>query len=70
MSKSATPAAADAPVEVVELTLNEFCQRLSETVRRPELLSAFEYTERAADRIKGTVAEFEARFEQFRKTPV
>lgn len=70
MSKSATPAAADAPVEAVELTLNEFCQRLSETVRRPELLSAFEYTERASGRVKGTAAAFEASFEQFRKTPV
>jgi hypothetical protein len=71
MSKTASPApAAVVVVETVQLTLNEFCQRLSETVRRPELLSAFEYTERTAGRLKDSTAAFEERFEQFRKTPV
>lgn len=53
-----------------EISLIEFCTRLSATVRRPELISAFEYSERRAGSIKDTAEAFQARFENFGKTPV
>lgn len=53
-----------------EISLIEFCTRLSATVRRPELISAFEYSERLDGRIKDTAEAFQARFETFGKTPV
>lgn len=65
-----------APVEQVVsdaaplLSLTDFCTRLSETVKRPELIGAFEFTERKAKRIKATEAEFRTRFDAFVNTPV
>lgn len=65
-----------APVETVAseaaplLSLTDFCTRLSETVKRPELIGAFEFTERRAKRIKATEAEFRARFDAFINAPV
>ena len=53
-----------------DLSLVEFCTRLSATVRRPELISGFEFTERRAGRVKDTAEAFPARFEKFGKTPV
>ena len=47
MSKSAP--AVEAVETSVEITLQEFCTRLSETLRRPELIGAFEFVERNAD---------------------
>jgi hypothetical protein len=52
------------------LSLTEFCTRLSETVKRPELIGAFEFRERNAKRNKATEAEFRARFDAFINTPV
>lgn len=65
-----------APVEQIasaaapKLSLTDFCTRLSETVKRPELIGAFEFTERKAQRIKATEAEFRARFDAFANKPV
>ena len=54
----------------VSLTLTEFCIRLSESVRRPELIGAFEFHERNAGRLKATATEFQARFDEFTNKPV
>lgn len=72
MTKSSAAAPKDETpvVAVVDLTLTEFCARLSETVRRPELISAFEYTELAAGHLKDTAEAFQARFDTFVNTPV
>ena len=60
-----------APAPAAErLTLTVFCTRLSETVRRPELIGAFESTERTAGRSQATEAEFRARFVAFSRKPV
>ena len=56
--------------EAITLSLVDFCTRLSETVKRPELIGAFEFRERAAKRMKATEAEFRARFDEFVNTPV
>lgn len=58
----------DAPASV-PLTLTDFCIRLSETVRRPELIGAFEFHERTAGRLKATAEEFQARFDEFTTKP-
>ena len=70
--KSSTkPAPAPAVDEAkVQVTLTEFCTRLSESVRRPELLAAFEYRERKAGANKDTTEAFQARFDKFLVTPV
>lgn len=66
--------AAAAPVETAgqpdELTLTEFCTRLSATVRRPELLAGFESTEKSTGRVKDTAEAFAERFNAFCKKPV
>ena len=54
----------------VSLSLTDFCIRLSETVRRPELIGAFEFTERQAGQTQGTEPEFRARFAAFSSKPV
>jgi len=71
MSKT-TPVADRAadPSPVVQVTLTEFCTRLSEKVRRPELISAFEFVERRAGRVKDAPDAYQARFDAFLKTPV
>lgn len=59
-------AAADVPM----LTLTEFCVRLSETVKSPELIGAFESTEKRAGTIKDSAAGYQARYDAFINTPV
>lgn len=66
MAKEQAPAAQDIP----KLTLTEFCTRLSEKVKRPELLGGFEFIERRAGRIRDTADAFQARFDTFVNTPV
>lgn len=55
---------------VDELTLDEFCVRLSSTDRRPELLSGFHFTETRAAHLKDTEAAFRERFTAYINTPV
>lgn len=64
----ATPDIADAPVPV-RISLNEYCTRLSETVKRPELIGAFHATEKAAGHLAGLPAEFEQRYNDFITKP-
>lgn len=52
-----------------ELTLDEFCVRMSSKVNAPELLGAFHYEERAAGRLKDTEAAFAKRYEDFARKP-
>lgn len=54
----------------MKTSLQEFCIRLSQTVSRPELISAFEYTERAARRLSDTDSAYQARFAEFTKKPI
>lgn len=70
MSKNAKDTATEAPAEVIKVTLNEFCVRLSTTVKRPELLGAFEHQERVAGRLSDTESGFRARFDAFINKPV
>ena len=57
-------------VETPSMTLDEFCLRLSETVRSPELIAGFHHVERAAGRLRGTFDEYSTRFDAFRNQPV
>ena len=68
-SKPEPAKASEAPA-AVQVTLTEFCIRLSETVRRVGLLAAFEYRERKAGRLKDTTEAFQGRFDKFVNTPV
>ena len=52
------------------ITLTEFCIRLSESVKSPELIGAFEFVEKRAGHVKDTEAAFKARFDAFVNTPV
>jgi hypothetical protein len=69
MPKNDTPVVPTAP-QPPKISLTEFCQRLSETVSRPELIGGFEFVERRAGRLKDTEAEFRARFDAFINTSV
>lgn len=64
---------AQAETEVVAspgVSLDEFCARLSETVKSPESIGGFHYTERAAGRLSGTSEAYRARFDEFLNKPV
>lgn len=52
------------------LSLDEFCRRISETVKRPELIGGFEFIERRAGHLKDSEAAFRERFDAFVKTPI
>ena len=68
---SAAPDVAAAPaVEAITLTIHAFCLRLSETDKRPELIKAFEVTERAAGNTSDTAEKFQARYAKFINKPV
>ena len=65
-----TPAApAPAQAQSDELTLTEFCTRLSRTDRRVELIGGFHAVTSRAGVIKDTEAGFAARFEAFATQP-
>lgn len=61
--------AASAPTEF-QLTLEEFCTRLSATCKRVELIGAFSSVETRAGRIKDYESGFLARFDAFTKQPI
>jgi hypothetical protein len=74
----AKPAAAD-PIEATEaidevvaqtITISEFCSRLSESLRKPELIGAFHSTEVAAGTVRATAQAFQAHFDEFVNKPV
>jgi hypothetical protein len=62
---SAEPATPELPQH-----LNEFCARLSATVKRPELIGSFEHHERTGGRLSATESEFKSRFDAFLNKPV
>lgn len=68
MTTKVAPAEAEQAADPT-MSLTDFCARLSETVKRPELIGAFEFAERHAKRIKATEAVFRARYEAFITTP-
>lgn len=74
MAKTETAAEQAAPevvaVATPEVSLDEFCSRLSETVRSPEMIAAFHHTERAAGRVRGTPEAYKASFDKFVNQPV
>lgn len=72
MSKLAPAEVSATPEKPTELPqhLGEFCARLSATVKRPELIGAFEHHERTGGRLSGTETEFKARFDAFVNKPV
>jgi len=53
-----------------ELTLTEFCTRLSARDRRVELIGGFHASQRAAERHKDTEAAYQAAFDAFATQPV
>lgn len=55
--------------DVQELTLHEFCQRLSGNDKRVELISAFHYAETSAGTIKDVETAFASRFADFINKP-
>jgi len=59
----------DPVADVQELTVNEFCARLSAKISKPELIGAFAHVERVAGRVKDSEAAFEARFDLFVNQP-
>lgn len=61
------PTVADAPQEV---TLNEFCIRLSVSDKRVEMIGAFNYSETVAGHMKDTEDAFAARYQTFINKPV
>lgn len=53
-----------------EVTLTEFCTRLSMTDKRVELIGGFEFTERVARRVKDAESAYRSRFNAFINKPV
>lgn len=67
-TEKSTPQAAASPV--IWVGLHEFCARLSVSVKSPELISAFEHTERVIGRMQDTEDAYKLRFAAFVNTPV
>lgn len=59
----------ESPTEF-QVTLEEFCTRISKTDRRVELIGAFHHVEKAAGRVKDAESAFAARFADFANQPV
>lgn len=63
----------DAPTPVadnsIELTLHDFCLRLSESVKKPELIGAFSASQTRAGVVKDTEAAFRKAFDKFINAP-
>lgn len=63
----------DLPVDNLssqDVTLAEFCTRLSINDKRVELIAGFEYSEKKAGREKGAEQDFATRFAAFQRQPV
>lgn len=70
MAKDDNKVAAVEDAPAIEVSLDEFCTRLSETVKTPEIIGGFHYTERAAGNMRGTFEAYKARFDAFLTKPV
>lgn len=65
---TAEKAKTEAPTEAAvddSLTLTEFCIRQSISDKRVEMIGAFEFTEKAAGRVKDSAAAFASRYAAF-----
>lgn len=63
-----TPVAPSAsPAESFELTLDEFCRRLSSKITAPELIGGFNHAQKVAGKTKGAESSFAAAFDSFSK---
>lgn len=60
-----SPMAASPVQQAVEITLDEFMQKLSQRDKRYELINAFYFTERQAGKIKDLESNFQAAFIAF-----
>lgn len=69
MAKSTETTTAEPAASAPTLTVNEFCRRKSETVRRTELIAAFFSHETREGNVKDTAEAFEARFQTFINKP-
>lgn len=75
-STSTTPVAAAAPTPapvnpaIPDLTVEEFCTRLSASDRRVELINAFCFVERTAGHYKDAESNYQSRFQTFVNKPV
>jgi hypothetical protein len=63
------PATVAAPA-VEQVTLEEFCVRLSQSDRRVELIGGFHFSEKQARRFKDAESNYAARFQAFVNQPV
>lgn len=75
MEKPATPKTTgkvDAPAAAApaDVTLDEFCTRLSLTDKRVELIGGFHHVEKKHRRFKDAEPKYRARFEAFVNKPV
>jgi hypothetical protein len=68
-NETAQAPAAQAPAPE-QVTLEEFCMRLSNVDKRVELIGGFEHSEKAAGHTKDAESEFQARFTAFVNKPV
>lgn len=59
----------DVKADTFELTIDEFCTRLSATDKRVELIGAFHNVESQAGKVKDTEAAFKKRFDDFAIQP-
>lgn len=67
-NQSAKSKGSSAPTDF-DLTIEEFCTRLSKTDKRVELIGAFHATETQAGRIKDREKNFASRFDAFVTKP-
>lgn len=71
MAEKATTKASAPEVSVEpRVLLDEFCRRLSQSVKRPELIAGFHYTQKASGTASATPAAFQAAYEQFVNKPI
>lgn len=61
-----SPATAAPSATAPVVSLDEFCARLSERVRKVPLISGFAADERSAGRLRNTEAAYQAAFDAFR----
>lgn len=66
----ATPAKAPANPAIPDITLEEFCVRVSKSDRRVELIGAFHFVEKKAGHFKDAESNYQARFQAFATKPV
>jgi len=69
MARKNVNAVIEPETETFPLLVDEFCQQLSGTDRRPELIYAFACDEKRGGTIKDTADNFRRRYEAFARRP-